>query len=96
MSLTTDKTHFDQGIRQLQTWLQEAIEIEHATIPPYFTAWLSIKEGHNQESSEIIKSVLIEEMLHLTLAANMLNAVGGHPDLVHPQFVPRYPHIIAT
>ena len=92
MSLTTQKTHFQKGIRKLRTWLQEAIEIEHATIPPYFTAWLSIEDGYNQEPREIIKSVLIEEMLHLTLAANILNAVGGHPDLIHPQFVPRYPH----
>ena len=92
MSLSTQKTHFQKGIKKIHTWLQEAIEIEHATIPPYFTAWLSIKEGYNQESREIIKSVLIEEMLHLTLAANILNAVGGHPDLIHPKFVPRYPH----
>ncbi|HLO81325.1 MAG TPA: ferritin-like protein, partial [Chitinophagaceae bacterium] len=34
---------------------------------------------------------MLEEMLHLTLAANMLNAVGGHPDLIHPKFVSRYP-----
>ena len=92
MSLTTQETHFQKGIRKLHTWLQEAIEIEHATIPPYFTAWLSIEDGYNQEPREIIKSVLIEEMLHLTLAANILNAVGGNPDLIHPKFVPRYPH----
>jgi hypothetical protein len=30
-------------------------------------------------------------MLHLTLAANMLNAVGGSPDLTTPGFVPDYP-----
>jgi hypothetical protein len=31
-------------------------------------------------------------MLHLTLAANLLNAVGGTPSLTHAGFVPRYPH----
>ena len=30
-------------------------------------------------------------MLHLTLAANILNAVGGAPDLTTPGFVPDYP-----
>jgi hypothetical protein len=30
-------------------------------------------------------------MLHLTLAANVLNAVGGTPDLTRPDFVPQYP-----
>jgi Ferritin-like len=33
----------------------------------------------------------VEEMLHLTLAANVLNAVGGTPDLTQPGFVPEYP-----
>jgi hypothetical protein len=92
MSSTTDNKHYDAGIKKLHKWLQDAIEIEHSTIPPYFTAWLSIMDGHNREAGEIIRSVLLEEMLHLTLAANILNAVGGHPDLIHPKFVPRYPH----
>jgi hypothetical protein len=30
-------------------------------------------------------------MLHLTLAANILNAVGGQPDLTRPDFVPSFP-----
>jgi hypothetical protein len=92
MSSTTDNKQLDAGLKTLHKWLQDAIEIEHSTIPPYFTAWLSIKEGHNKDASDIIKSVLLEEMLHLTLAANILNAVGGHPNLIHPKFVPRYPH----
>jgi Ferritin-like len=90
--LLFDNKHYDAGIKKLHKWLQDAIEIEHSTIPPYFTAWLSIMDGHNREASEIIRSVLLEEMLHLTLAANILNAVGGHPDLIHRKFVPRYPH----
>lgn len=69
-----------------------ALQVEHATIPPYFTAWLSIREGHNYEAAEAIRSVMLEEMLHLTLAANLLNAVGGKPRLTGPGFVLRYPH----
>jgi hypothetical protein len=35
--------------------------------------------------------VAVEEMLHLTLTANVLNAIGGTPDLTRPGFVPSYP-----
>lgn len=90
--MNMDKEYWENEIKNLQILLQDALEVEHATIPPYLTAMLSLKPGHNEEVREIIKSVLIEEMLHLTLAANLLNAVGGKPDLSHPEFVPRYPH----
>lgn len=76
----------------LHEHLQAALAVEHATIPPYFTAWISIKDNTNIAAAEIIRSVMLEEMLHLTLAANLLNAVGGDPSLTHDRFVPRYPH----
>lgn len=81
-------------VASLREHLQVAMELEHATIPPYFTAWLTIKEGTNLEAAEIIRSVMLEEMLHLSLAANLLNAVGGKPKLTYPGFVPRYPHTL--
>jgi hypothetical protein len=81
-------------VASLRAHIQEAIELEHATIPPYFTAWLSMKEGSNFEAAEMIRSVMLEEMLHLTLAANLLNAVGGKPSLTHRGFVPNYPHAL--
>ncbi len=84
----------DSEISELHKLLQDALEVEHATIPPYFTAWLSMMEGFNYEPKEIVKSVLIEEMLHLTLVANIMNAVRGIPKLTHRDFVPRYPHTL--
>ena len=39
----------------------------------------------------MLRVVAVEEMLHLTLAANILNAVGGTPDLTRRGFVPRFP-----
>ena len=75
----------------LRTHLQWAIELEHSTIPPYLCALYSIKTGHNREATEAITSVFIEEMLHMTLAANVLNAIGGTPVLDSPAFMPRYP-----
>lgn len=75
----------------LQEYLHAAIQLEHATIPPYLTALYSLKPGSNSPAFHVIRVVVVEEMLHLTLAANILNAVGGEPDLTRTGFVPRYP-----
>lgn len=75
----------------LQQALQIAIELEHSTLPPYLTAYWSIIPGHNNQVSEIIRSVIMEEMLHMSLACNLLNAIGGEPKINVPGFVPIYP-----
>jgi hypothetical protein len=75
----------------LYTHLQGAIELEHSTIPPYLAALYSIKKGTNREAAAIIRSVVIEEMLHMTIAANTLNAIGGAPEINTSCFIPRYP-----
>ncbi|MEN8213601.1 MAG: ferritin-like protein, partial [Pseudomonadota bacterium] len=80
-----------RDLSSLHQHLQWAMELEHATIPPYLYALYSIKEGCNQEASEILRSIVMEEMLHMTLAANLLNAVGGSPRLDTPDFIPEYP-----
>jgi rubrerythrin len=71
--------------------LQYAIEIEHATIPPYLTALYSLEPGKNDEIAALIQSVVFQEMQHLTLAANILNAIGGQPDIDYKKFIPHYP-----
>ena len=48
----------------LLQWLQMALEIELATIPPYLVALLSIKLPKNREPAELIRGVMVEEMLH--------------------------------
>jgi CDGSH-type Zn-finger protein len=78
-------------VEELQRHLQWAIELEHATLPPYLCALYSIEEGANEEAAEVIHSVFMEEMLHLTLAANILNAVGGEPQLDTPSILPSFP-----
>src|SRR4051812_15747483 len=67
------------------------MQLEHATIPPYLTALYSIHPGTNIDASNVLRVVAVEEMLHLTLVANLLNAIGGSPDLTAPDFVPTYP-----
>ncbi|MEH3062533.1 MAG: ferritin-like protein [Methylobacterium radiotolerans] len=71
--------------------LQGAIELEHATIPVYLQALYSIRRGTNEVIAGLIRSVVVEEMLHMTIAANVLNAIGGAPRINTPAFIPTYP-----
>src|ERR1041385_4990599 len=84
-------SHQIRTVEQLHRYLDVAMQLEHATIPPYLTALYSIHPGSNPDACHVIRTVAVEEMLHLTLAANILNAVGGTPDLTGPDFVPGYP-----
>jgi len=81
----------EEKLRYLRTQLHRAMQLEHATIPPYLMALYSLKPGSNLDAQNILRVIVVEEMLHLTLAANLLNAVGGLPDLTVDGFVPRYP-----
>lgn len=75
-----------QKLDHLHDLLQKALELELFTIPPYLTALYSIKDGvkgRNVDSAKTILSVVLEEMLHATLVANVMNAVGAKP-LVSP------------
>src|SRR5262245_35167673 len=68
-------------LESLRQHLQWAIELEHCTIPPYLCALYSLDAVRNPEACEVVASVFVEEMLHMALAGNLLNAVGGHPRL---------------
>ncbi len=88
---------FIEGIKSaasaadLHYYLQKSVELEHSTIPPYLTAMFSLKPARNRKIAELIRSVLIEEMLHMTIAANILIATGGSPQINTADFVPKYP-----
>ncbi|BDD06549.1 ferritin-like domain-containing protein [Aureibacter tunicatorum] len=90
-NLATDKNLQQKIIHLLRHSLQNAIELEHATIPPYLTAQFTLFNTQNDVISKLIESVVVEEMLHLTIASNLLNAIGGHPVLNKKDFVPEYP-----
>jgi Ferritin-like len=74
-------------VEDVQHALQTAIGVEFGTLPPYLYALYSIKPGTNQHAQDLIRSVALEEMVHVCLACNMLNAIGGNP-LIHPQTYP--------
>ncbi len=95
---TNNQNDLIQTIEDLHFYLIQAMKIEHATIPPYITALYSIKPGTNIEAFQILRSVAVEEMLHLTLVANVFNAVGGtiKKTLTAPDFIPEYPTYLPT
>lgn len=78
-------------VEDLYPLVQKAIELEHATIPPYLCGYFTLKIGSNEDAGQIIRSVVIEEMLHFSLASNLLLALGGAPQIDTPDFVPKYP-----
>lgn len=78
-------------LEQLFPFVQNAIELEHATIPPYLTAMFSLKPGTEREIWNMIHSIVIEEMMHMTISSNIMNAIGGSPDINKASFVPEYP-----
>ena len=94
----TDSLKLITTVEELHYYLIQGMMIEHATLPPYLTALYSLKPGSNLEAFHIIRSVAVEEMLHLTLAANVFNAVGGNIEgvLTNPDFVPTYPTYLPT
>ena len=81
-------------VESLRKHLQWAIELEHATLPPYLYALYSLDPARNPDAVELVSSVFVEEMVHLSLAANLLNAVGGEPHLDTPQLLAAYPRLL--
>ncbi len=72
----------------LKEALQNAVELELATLPPYLTGAWSISAGSG-EAYDLIMSVVMDEMSHMGLACNMLTAIGGSPAI--NDHVPVYP-----
>lgn len=81
----------NEGVDGLRAALQAAIALEHATLPPYLYALYSIQPGKNVLAARILRSIVMQEMTHLALCCNVLNAVGGSPSLNQPDFFPTYP-----
>jgi hypothetical protein len=81
---------------KLKLALQHALELEHATMPPYLYAWFSLG-NKNRPVANILRGVVEEEMLHMLLAGNILKAIGGSPRIAFKEFVPNYPgHLPGT
>lgn len=81
-------------LTSLREHLQWAVEVEHATIPSYLCALYSLEPVPTEDVADVLHSVVLEEMLHLALAANLLNAVGGRPEIDSPRLLPGYPRTL--
>ncbi|GAA4408722.1 hypothetical protein GCM10023168_26510 [Fodinibacter luteus] len=86
-----EEVHDATSGEDLVPLLQAAIELEHATIPPYLCAYFSLRNGSGSAVGQIIRSIVVEEMLHLVIASNLMVSLGGSPSLSGPSFVPDYP-----
>jgi hypothetical protein len=85
--------------REALTQLEWAVGVELWTIPPYLTAFYSIEDPRSPAGKRFaggIRRIFVEEMLHLEIAGNILNALGGRPKLTGAS-APRYdaaaPHL---
>lgn len=83
--LSMEPHEWDLG--HLRHALQNAIELEHSTLPLYLFAMYSIRT-QNYTAYNLIRSIVMEEMIHMALAANMLTAIGGVPQIrdLHPAY----------
>jgi hypothetical protein len=60
--------------------LQTAIELECSTLPLYLSAMFSL-QVQNYNAYNQLRSVVMEEMVHMAIAANLLAAIGGTPQI---------------
>ncbi|WP_426565360.1 ferritin-like domain-containing protein [Angustibacter sp. McL0619] len=77
-SLPVPATARPHDLHWIRGALQSAIAIEHATMPLYSAAMYSL-EVQNYPAYNTLRSVLMEEMLHMAAMCNALAAVGGRP-----------------
>ncbi len=68
--------------------LQAALQLEFATVNPYLSAAFSLSPD-NEEILHLIVRIAREEMLHMTVLANLMNAIGIAPNILAA--VPDYP-----
>ncbi|WP_135078485.1 ferritin-like protein [Terasakiella sp. SH-1] len=69
------------SVEDIQELLQDAITLELATLPTYYTGVFSLKPSAAPYARALIQSVAHEEMLHMTLACNLLISIGGKPEI---------------
>jgi hypothetical protein len=78
----------DEEARQaLGVLLQSALQLEFSTIPPYLSAAFSLTS--NEKIYQLILRAAVEEMLHMTVVANLMNAIGISPNIAAA--APEYP-----
>lgn len=81
----------------LTDMIRSAVAAEFTTLPAYLAMYWSIKPAsdggsdYGQLARTSIMTVIQEEMLHMALASNLLNALGGTPVITVAPYLPVYP-----
>lgn len=86
--LMTEVTPEQRDLQWLIEALQNAVELELSTLPPYLCAYWSVQDSTNQ-SAQLILSIALQEMAHMGMSANILTSIGG-PVTIN-QDIPTYP-----
>ncbi|MEU9113763.1 ferritin-like protein [Streptomyces sp. NPDC048483] len=97
-----DPTSKKEDLTQLQNHLLQAAYLEMSTVPMYLYAMLSIETRGSSQwdpgmgAFRLIRSIVVEEMLHLSLVRNMLVALGGRKKIkfYDKKFMPSYPSLM--
>ena len=74
------------SVADVQALVQGAIDIEFATLPPYLYASLTILPDTNAPAKSRLQSVIMQEMIHMCLACNIMNAIGGTAAINPPAY----------
>jgi hypothetical protein len=74
-----------RDLNWIKQTIQSAIELECSTLPLYLSAMFSL-EVQNYTAYHAIRSVIMEEMVHMAIDANMLTALGATPQIKNIQF----------
>lgn len=83
----------DKNFDWLSMSLQAALEIELFTIPPYLLALWSINDTKSEIYSSI-RTIVIEEMIHMGLVCNIMKGINLSPDLTSNRSFPKYPQYL--
>ena len=79
------------NLESLKLQLQLAVQLEFATIPLYLTSLYTIMQGCNVAAYQLMRNIIVQEMLHYAQAANILIAIGGKVRIDNKETVPHYP-----
>ena len=78
--------HAPESVADIQNAVQTAIDLEFATLPPYLYAKMTLLPGSNAPAMQRLNSIVGQEMIHMCLACNIMNAIGGTVGINPPKY----------
>ncbi|MBP6748024.1 MAG: ferritin-like protein [Xanthomonadaceae bacterium] len=75
-----------QTLAEVQAAVQTAIDLEFSTLPPYLYAKMTILPESNPAALARLNTIVGQEMIHMCLACNIMNAIGGTVKINPPSY----------